>query len=131
MAKHRAYEKYVPVVTGPGGCGRGGGVDAGLGGGCCTSDLLDDSAWTPLDLEGALTTSAVDRHEVSFRARAVLSKTSLTNPATSTALSCIPCLRIPIAPAASQVDVALIRMSSPKYPEVARLSIALSLSSWC
>lgn len=53
----------------PGGRGPGGGVVLNPGGDRCTSDLLYDSAWTPLDLEGAPTMSVMDRHEVSFRAR--------------------------------------------------------------
>ena len=62
-------------------------MDASPGGGRYTSDLLDYSVWTPLDLEGALTTSTVNQHEVSFRVRAVLWKTRFTNPATSAVLS--------------------------------------------
>ena len=52
----------------------------------CTSDDRDDSACAPLVLGGGPAASVVDRQEVSFRARVILSKTRLMKLATSDAL---------------------------------------------
>ena len=99
--KRHAYKISVPIGFGPVGRGTGGHVGADPSERHCTSDLLDDSVWTSLDLGGAPATSVVDRQEISFRARTILSKTPLMNPTISAALSCTPCLRQSMVLAAS------------------------------